>query len=29
MIVANGETVMSHAVAERALASLQNGALSR
>jgi len=29
MVVANGETVMSHAVAERALASLQNGALSR
>ena len=29
MVVANGETVMSHAVAERALSSLQNGALSR
>ena len=29
MIVANGETVMSHQVAERALASLQNGVLSR
>jgi Flp pilus assembly protein TadD len=29
MVVANGETVMSHQVAERALTSLQNGALSR
>lgn len=29
MIVANGETVMAHDVAERALASLQNGVLSR
>lgn len=29
MVVANGETVMSHAVAERALASLQDGVLSR
>lgn len=29
MVVANGQTLMSHAVAERALASLQNGALSR
>lgn len=29
MVVANGETLMSHAVAERALASLQNGVLSR
>jgi len=29
MIVANGETVMSHEVAYRALASLQNGVLSR
>lgn len=29
MVVANGETVMSHAVAERALASLQSGVLSR
>lgn len=29
MVVANGETVMSHAVAKRALASLQNGVLSR
>jgi Flp pilus assembly protein TadD len=29
MVVANGETVMSHEVAQRALASLQNGALSR
>jgi Flp pilus assembly protein TadD len=29
MVVANGETVMSHQVAERALASLQGGVLSR
>jgi hypothetical protein len=29
MIVADGHTVMSHELAERALASLQNGALSR
>lgn len=29
MIVANGETVMSHDLASRALASLQNGVLSR
>jgi hypothetical protein len=29
MVVANGETVMSHEVATRALASLQNGVLSR
>ena len=29
MVVANGQTLMSHAVAERALASLENGALSR
>lgn len=29
MVVADGETVMSHEVAQRALASLQNGALSR
>jgi Flp pilus assembly protein TadD len=28
MIVADGDTVMSHQVAERALASLQNGVLS-
>jgi hypothetical protein len=29
MILADGETVMSHQVAQRALASLQNGVLSR
>ena len=29
MIVADGQTVMSHEVAQRALAALQNGALSR
>lgn len=29
MILANGETVMSHEVAQRALAALQNGVLSR
>lgn len=29
MIVADGQTVMSHQVAQRALASLQNGVLSR
>ncbi len=29
MIVADGQTVMSHQLAERALQSLQNGALSR
>jgi len=29
LVLANGETVMSHDVARRALASLQNGALSR
>ena len=28
MVVANGQTVMSHDLAERALASLQNGVLS-
>src|SRR5438270_13762659 len=29
MVVADGQTVMSHDLAQRALASLQNGALSR
>jgi len=29
MIVADGQTVMSHEVAQRALAALQNGVLSR
>ena len=29
LVLANGETVMSHDVARRALASLQSGALSR
>jgi hypothetical protein len=29
MVVANGDTVMSHDVARRALAALQNGVLSR
>jgi Flp pilus assembly protein TadD len=29
MIVANGQTVMSHELAQRALASLENGVLSR
>jgi Flp pilus assembly protein TadD len=29
MVVANGETVMSHEVARRALAALQNGTFSR
>lgn len=29
MVVANGETVMSHDVARRALAALQNGTFSR
>jgi Flp pilus assembly protein TadD len=28
MVVANGQTVMSHSLAERALAELQNGVLS-
>lgn len=29
MVVANGETVMSHEVAQRALAALQNGTFNR